>query len=176
MKLTNILKRTPYFLIGSQETKSKFFEVIYLLFRLHLGLSIAIQAGWPKLFSNIREKENENLELGIPEWFVEQVSELGFNFPSATFWAYAATYGEFVGGIMLAFGLLTRLNALQLTVQFFVIAFIWYEGAEPIVGMYFQQLFFFSYFLIFAYGSGKYSLDRLLLKRTKKDGRGRSSN
>ncbi|MEM8565981.1 MAG: DoxX family protein [Bacteroidota bacterium] len=173
MLRTDIFRKTILFFTGSLVSNSTFFDVIYLLFRLHLGLSISIQAGWPKLFSNIRDKDKEILELGVPEWFVSQVSELGFKFPSPTFWAYIATYGEFIGGLLLALGLFTRLNALQLTIQFFVIAFIWYEGVEPIVGMYFQQLFFFSYLLIFGHGSGRYSLDRLIFSKEQERATGK---
>ncbi len=150
---------------GSIQQESIAFNSIYLLFRLHVGLSIAIGAGLSKVFHKINEKGSEdwsNLAFGVPEWFVKQVGEIGFTFISPTFWAYLAVYGEFIGGLLIAFGLLTRLSALQLAFQFFVISYVWYDSPAPITGMYFQQLFFFAFLMVFAVGDGKYSLATLL--------------
>lgn len=127
------------------------FQVIWLLLRLHVGLSIAIGAGYSKL--------------SMPEWFTQQVGNIGFTFPSSFFWAWLAVWGEFMGGLLIAFGLLTRLAAFQLTFQFFVISFIWYEAPEPITGMYYQQLFFWVFVLITVVGGGKFSLDAFIVKR-----------
>jgi hypothetical protein len=78
-------------------------------------------------------------------------------------WAWLACWGEFVGGLLIAFGLLTRLGAFQLAFQFFVIAFLWYEKPEFIVGMNYQQLLFWCFVLVTAVGGGRYSLDYMLL-------------
>ncbi len=162
------MKRIIAFLTGSIQQESITFNSIYLLFRLHVGLSIAIGAGLSKVFHKINEKGPEdwsNLALGVPDWFVKQVGEIGFTFISPTFWAYLAVYGEFIGGLLIAFGLLTRLSALQLAFQFFVVSYIWYGDPAPIVGMYYQQLFFFAFLMVFAVGDGKYSLAGLWKSR-----------
>lgn len=125
-----------------------------LLFRLHLGLSIAIHAGWPKMYT-----------LSAPGWFADQVAGLGFNFPSPAFWAALASWGEFIGGICIALGLLTRFSALQLAFQFFVISFLWYNNPEPLTGMYFQNSLFMGFLLLVFTGAGKYSVDQLILNR-----------
>lgn len=108
--------------------------------------------------------EWSNLNFGTSSWFIEQVNGLGFSFPSPSFWAYIAIYGEFIGGICIAIGLLTRFSALQLAFQFFVISFLWYDKPEPIYGMYYQQLFFFCFLLIAGKGGGNYSLDSFIFQ------------
>jgi uncharacterized membrane protein YphA (DoxX/SURF4 family) len=142
------------FFFGTSLNDNKVVNTGWLLFRLHVGLSIAIHAGLPKMNT-----------LVAPGWFTEQVADLGFTFPSPAFWAGMAAWGEFVGGLLIAVGLFTRFAALQLAFQFFVIAFLWYEKPEPFTGMYFQHLFFWCYVLIVFAGGGRYSLDKLIMAR-----------
>jgi uncharacterized membrane protein YphA (DoxX/SURF4 family) len=142
------------FFFGSTFTGNKAFNIAWLLFRFYIGFTIAIGAGWPKMN-----------EIGAPGWFVKQVGELGFNFPSPEFWAAAAAWGEFVGGLCIAIGFFTRFSAIQLAIQFFVISFIWYKEPAPMVGMYYQQLLFWGFVLIAVSGSGKYAIDRLIINR-----------
>jgi uncharacterized membrane protein YphA (DoxX/SURF4 family) len=156
---------------SSLGTSDKLVQLIYLLFRLHVGLSIAIGAGLSKIFHKINEKGTDdwdNLAFGVPEWFTKQVADIGFTFISPSFWAHLAVYGEFIGGLLIALGLLTRLSALQLAFQFFVISFVWYDDPGFITGMYYQQLFFWAFMVIAALGSGKYSLDTLVQQRRAK--------
>jgi uncharacterized membrane protein YphA (DoxX/SURF4 family) len=144
------------FLFGTSIGDNTIMNIGWLLFRLHVGLSIAIHAGWPKMHT-----------IAAPGWFTDQVAGLGFTFPSPAFWAATASWGEFVGGLLIAIGLFTRFAALQLAFQFFVIAFLWYDNPEPFTGMYFQQLFFWCYVLVAFAGGGKYSLDKLIMNRRK---------
>lgn len=144
------------FMFGASIGDNKAMNIGWLLFRIHVGLSIAIHAGWPKL-----------VDLGAPGWFADQVAGLGFTFPSPAFWATISVWGEFAGGILVAVGLFTRFAALQLAFQFFVIAFLWYDNPEPLTGMYFQHLFFWVFVLICFGGGGRYSLDRFILNRQK---------
>lgn len=144
-------KNITQFLFGTSLTNQNFPNIIWLLFRLHVGLSIALGAGLPKMKDGL-----------APEWFVKQVSDIGFTFISPTFWATIASWGEFVGGICIAIGFLTRFNALQLAFQFFVISFIWYNHPMPFIGMYVQQLFFFCYLLVATFGGGTLSIDYLI--------------
>lgn len=140
----------PFF-FGTVLNNNKVLNTGWTLFRLHVGLSIAIHAGMPKL--------------PMSDWFVQQVSDLGFRFPSPQVWAYAATWGEIVGGFLIAVGLLTRFAAAQLVFQFFIVSFIWYDKPEPVTGMYFQQLLFWAFVLITVVGGGRYSVDYWLSKR-----------
>lgn len=151
--MKNILKQ---FLFGTSLSNNTILNIGWLLFRLHIGLSIAIGAGYPKM-----------KDLNAPGWFAEQVGKLGFTFPSPAFWATFASWGEFVGGLCIALGLLTRFNALQLAFQFFVISFLWYDNPEPLTGMYFQNTLFMCYVLAVFAGGGKYSIDYLIYNRKK---------
>lgn len=144
------------FFFGSSFTGNKAFNIGWLLFRFYIGITIAIGAGWPKMN-----------ELSAPGWFVKQVSELGFNFPSPAFWAAAAAWGEFVGGLCIAIGFFTRFSAIQLAFQFFVISFVWYDNPMPMFGMYYQQLLFWGFVLIAFAGSGTYAADRLIMNRKR---------
>ena len=144
------------FLFGTSINENKALNIGWLLFRFHIGLSIAIHAGWPKMNT-----------IAAPGWFADQVAVIGLTFPSPEFWAATASWGEFVGGLLIAVGLFTRFAAVQLAFQFFVIAFLWYDSPEPITGMYFQQLFFWCYVLVTFAGGGKYSLDKLIMNRHK---------
>ena len=145
-------------------------NLAWALFRLHIGLSIAIGAGWSKLINKLDADQAlpwswSNIRFGVGPWFVDQVAGLGFTYPSPRFWALAAAWGELVGGLGIAIGLLTRWNGIQLAVQFFVIAFLWYNAPTPVVGMYYQQLLFWGYLLVACMGGGRLSLDHLLTAR-----------
>ena len=166
------MKRLFKFIFGASNLNDLFFEISWLLFRLHVGLSIAIGAGLPKVFHKINESGDlswKNLGVGVPGWFIKQVGEIGFRIPNPSFWAYLAVYGEFIGGLLIAVGLLTRISAIQLAFQFFVVSFIWYKDPAPIVGMYFQQLIFWAFVIVAAKGGGKFSLDHLFWLRKKKE-------
>jgi uncharacterized membrane protein YphA (DoxX/SURF4 family) len=140
------------FFFGSTFTGNKAFNITWLLFRFYSGITIAIGAGWPKMN-----------QIMAPGWFVEQVSKLGFTFPSPHFWAGAAAWGEFVGGLCIAFGFFTRFSAIQLAFQFFIVSFIWYDDPFPMFGMYYQQLIFWGFVLIAVAGAGKYSVDHWIM-------------
>jgi len=152
-------------LFGSTPVNTLSFNLIYTLFRFYCGISLAIGAGWSKVFHKINEdggRDWDNLAFGVPDWFVKQVSEIGFTFISPSLWAYLAVYGEFIGGLLIAVGLLTRISAIQMAFQFFVVAFIWYEEPMPFA-MYYQQLIFWSFVLIAATGGGRFSIDHWLM-------------
>ncbi|MBY0476243.1 MAG: DUF2807 domain-containing protein [Chitinophagaceae bacterium] len=144
------------FFFGSTFTGNKAFNISWLLFRFYIGFSMALGAGWPKM-----------KDFAAPGWFADQVRDLGFTFPSPAFWAAAASWGEFVGGLFIAIGFLTRISAIQLAFQFFIVAFIWYGDAEPVTGMYYQQLLFWGFVLISFGGSGRFAVDEWIMKRKK---------
>lgn len=142
------------FFFGSTFTGNKAFNIAWLFFRFYIGFSIAAGAGWPKMH-----------DIGAPGWFIEQVGKIGFTFPSPAFWAVAAAWGEFIGGLCIALGFFTRFSAIQLAFQFFVVSFIWYNEPAPIIGMYYQQLLFWGFVLISVSGAGKYSIDHWIMNR-----------
>ena len=155
-------------LFSSAPADSTLVHIAYTLFRFYCGIGMAIGAGLFKVFHKIDEKggtEWSNLAFGIPDWFVKQVHDIGFTFISPDFWAALAVYGEFIGGLLVAIGLFTRISAIQMSFQFFVVAFIWYEHPMPFE-MYYQQWIFWSFVLISAIGGGRYSLDAWISSRT----------
>ncbi|UOG76674.1 DoxX family protein [Hymenobacter tibetensis] len=157
-------------LFNAHPFSSRFADITWLLFRLHLGLSIAVGAGWSKLVHLTTTHEAAKLAVGTaplapPDWFVQQVANLGFTYPSPYSWAWLAAWGECVGGLLVAVGLLTRWNGLQLAFQFLIIAFLWYKEPELLVGMYYQQLLFWAFALTAAVGGGRYSLDYWMLQK-----------
>jgi uncharacterized membrane protein YphA (DoxX/SURF4 family) len=155
---------------GSAPSGTRTYEITYAFFRFYCGFSIAIGAGLSKVFHKIDEAGGTdwgNLAFGVPDWFVKQVGEIGFTFISPSFWAYLAVYGEFIGGLLIAVGLFTRISALQLAFQFFVVSFLWYDAPMPF-DMYYQQLIFWSFVLISALGGGQFSVDNWLKKKALK--------
>lgn len=90
-------------LFGACPLPSRLADAAWLLFRVHLGLSIAIGAGWGKLGSLYTATEASRLTAATPappDWFVSQVAGLGFTFPSPYVWAWLACWGEFAGGLL----------------------------------------------------------------------------
>ncbi|SFP97144.1 DoxX family protein [Hymenobacter arizonensis] len=120
------------------------------IFRLHLGV-IMVLSGEPKLVPN--------------DWFINQVADLGFVWPTPVLWAWLAAWGEFIGGFLLLLGLATRWAAFQLAFQFFVIAFLWYDKPDFFTGVYVQQELFWGFVLLIATGAGRWSLDSWLQGR-----------
>jgi uncharacterized membrane protein YphA (DoxX/SURF4 family) len=160
------------YLFPSVQPQGFTFELAYALFRFYCGISIALGAGLAKVFHKIDEASPiswSNIAFGAPAWFIKQVGEIGFTVISPSFWAYLAIYGEFIGGLLIALGLFTRISALQMAFQFFVVSFIWYDSPVPFA-MYYQQLIFWSFVLIAAVGSGRFSIDHWIQNHSKQFG------
>lgn len=123
-----------------------------LIVRIHAGLSIAINAGLSKV-----------MEFPVAQWFIDDLAKAGFPFPELM--AALASWGEVIGGFMLAAGLLTRFSAALVGVIMFVAAYV-YQGITPVVSMHIAQSYFFLFLTFAAIGGGKFSLDYWF--RTKK--------
>lgn len=122
-----------------------------LALRLHLGLTMAINAGLGKV-----------AEFPAAPWFVEQVAGMGF--PAAAAFAFLAAWGEVLGGLLLAAGLFTRFAAGQLCIQMGVAAFI-YHGVFPVVDLHITHVLFWTFGCLTLLGGGRYSLDSILHRR-----------
>lgn len=114
------------------------------LLRLHAGASMA-SGGYDKV--------------PTPTWFVEQVADLGW--PAPEFFANCAGISEYVGGILLVLGLLTRPAAFFLTITMGVAAFQLQE-IRSIETINVAQLYFWVYLMFVFTGAGNWSLDRWL--------------
>ena len=81
-------------LFGGSETTVTV-DLSLAMLRIFSGLAMAFGHGIRKLPPS--------------EGFIERTAEMGFPFP--TFFAYTAAYSEFLGGIFLALGFMTRPSA-----------------------------------------------------------------
>lgn len=116
-----------------------------LLMRLALGLSMAVH-GYEKVINH-----------GATAHFAHYVVTLGL-----PYWlGYVSCYTEFVGGILLILGLLTRLAAAFIAVNMFAAFFL--VGIHQGFGIYnyILALAVLATMLVF-YGPGKLALDRKL--------------
>lgn len=88
----------------------------------------------------------------------------GWAFPLV--WAYAIGVLEFFGGIMLVFGLFTRVVALAFTIEMGVIVFavLWPHREWTNRGMEYPLLMGLIALGVFLNGGGRASLDRLMRK------------
>lgn len=119
-----------------------------LLFRLFIGLAMAFAHGLGKM--------------PPPDRLVEGVTAMGFPMPIV--FAWCAALSEFIGGILIATGLFTRLSALALGFTMAVAAFV-AHAADPFNNKEMALLYLFSCVLLIFTGAGKYSLDKIIRKK-----------
>ena len=135
------------FLFGTGDT-SRPVDVGLLLLRLGFGLALAFGHGLGKLPPS--------------QGFIDTTAGLGFPLP--TLFAWAAGLSEFVGGLLLALGLLTRPAGLFVAVTLGVAAFVQHAG-DPF-GDRELALAYFVVGLAFAVmGAGRYALDAAIRRR-----------
>lgn len=119
------------------------------LLRVFVGLSMALAHGLGKL--------------PPPQPVIDGVSALGFPMPH--FFAWCAALAEFVGGLLLAAGFLTRPAAAMMASTMLVAAF----GAHATDPYRIKELAFLflviSIFFVLR-GAGNWSLDRLFFKKS----------
>ena len=102
---------------------------------------------------------------GPQPWFVQDVAEMGF--PAPRFFAWCAALSEFVGGILLVLGLVTRPAAFFNAVTTFVAAFVFHQADVTGNGL-LATLFFALCTAICFTGPGSLSLDALLNRRVRR--------
>ena len=117
-------------------------DIGLLFLRIGMGLFIAFGHGLSKF--------------PISEGFIQGVGELGFPFPA--FFAWSAALSEFVGGIFIAIGLLTRPAAFFVTFTMLVAGFLRHADDPFSVK---EKTFLFAFIAIFLLlvGPGRYSVD-----------------
>lgn len=146
-------------LIGGLPSLGPLNDLALALLRIYVGLAIAIDWGW----LNVRA-------ISPPEVLVENVTALGLPAPGLV--AFIVAWVEFIGGLLLAVGVLTRLSAAALSAGLFVVAFF-YANSVPFVELdVSQSLFWVALFFAFA-GAGRLSVDAALRRRAT-PGNGRS--
>ncbi|MEO7400569.1 MAG: DoxX family protein [Polaromonas sp.] len=144
-------KQTPHaqlFIPALGKVYESLDDLAFTLLRVAAGAGLAFH-GFPKIMD--------------PMKLVGMVEMLGF--APGPFWAVLLAMAEFIGGILLVVGLLTRPAALATTIVLLVtVYFHWilkaqgYEGAEKSI------LWAAMTFLVLVRGAGAYSIDRLMKK------------
>jgi len=132
-------------LFGSAISGSLMSQLGLAVLRLATGLSIAFGHGLGKL--------------PPPSPFVKAVASLGFPRPEA--FAWAAGMAEFVGGLLLAVGLMTRPAAAAVAFTLGVAAF-GHHASDPFKARELALLYCAVAFLFACTGSGRFGLDRIV--------------
>jgi putative oxidoreductase len=121
-----------------------------LALRLFAGLAIAFGHGVGKLPPT--------------EGFVEATANVGFPLPVV--FAWAAGLSEFLGGLLVALGLMTRPASLFLLITMLVAAF-GAHGGEPFGDKEMALLYGAVFLCTLLAGSGRFGLDRFLAPRRR---------
>jgi putative oxidoreductase len=123
-------------------------ELGLALVRLGFGVSLALAHGLPKLTN--------------AGGFVGHLAQSGF--PAATFFGWAAILSELVGGLLLAFGLLTRPAAAFVLVTLAVAAFH-VHASDPFGKKELALAYVLVALAALVAGPGRFSLDAALASR-----------
>lgn len=140
-------------LFGGAGAATRFGDIGLLVLRAGTGLLMAYAHGFSKVYSNG--------SVGVPDQLVSGVKAMGFPAPTAFAWMAALT--EFIGGILLALGLMTRPVALALTFNMAVAAFV-AHGSDPLAKKEMALLYLMAFQLFVFTGAGRFSIDRFLRK------------
>ena len=116
-----------------------------LILRVGVGLAMAFAHGLGKI--------------PVSEGFVGATAALGFPFP--VLFAWAAALSEFLGGLLLAVGLVTRPAAFFLACTM-ATAFFVQHGADPFGDKELAFVYLVASLALLAAGPGRYSVDRSL--------------
>ncbi|MEZ4803556.1 MAG: DoxX family protein [Gelidibacter sp.] len=137
-------------------------DALFAFIRFTCGMLLSIDFGASK-FGVPWTDADRNLNLfEVSAWFPEDVASYGGIFAVApVFFAWMGAFSEAVGGVLLAFGLQTRISSFLIMCTMLVAIFCqhWGEGSWqllPAMGF----LWMASYNLYF--GSGRFGLDYLI--------------
>jgi len=114
--------------------------------RFVFGASLSFFHGFGKVFE------------GKIEGLTKTVETLGF--PAPTFFAWAASLTELVGGILIAVGLLTRPAAAL--AAFTMIVALYRHRVDEFARMEMALMYLSVFVLAVVFGGGRYSLDRVI--------------
>lgn len=134
-------------LFGGESGLSYFSNAGMSLLRIFAGISLAFAHGFGKV------PPGEGLITGV--------TNLGFPMPA--FFAWAAGLSEFLGGIFLALGFLTRLSSAFIAFVMLV-AIVGVHGADPYQKKELAFMYFFVAAAFMIKGSGDWSIDSFLRK------------
>ena len=145
-------------LFGGEGAATRFGDIGLTFARVCIGAFMAIGHGYGKIFNDAG--------IGPTDQFIKATEGMGF--PAPTVFAWMAALTEFVGGILIALGLLTRPTAFFLAGNMMVAAFVahakndWF-GAPP--NKEYALLFFVPALMFVFTGAGRFSIDALLRRK-----------
>jgi putative oxidoreductase len=140
--------RIARLMFGSVAFESWVTDALIAVPRIIAGLLLGLKFGWSKF--------------PTPQWFIDDISHLGF--PAPAFFAWAAVLTEVFGSLLLAAGCATRLNGVLLVITMSVAAFIQKANAplwERLPALFFLLNAYFAVVL----GSGRFGVDALIRRR-----------
>jgi len=139
------------FIFGSAFISSVSANIGLLLLRIIAGLSMAFAHGMGKIPPS--------------EGFIAGVAEMGF--PAAGFFSWMAGISEFIGGMFLVVGFLTRPSALLMGITMSVAVFV-RHASDPFATQEKAVLYLGICLLFVLVGSGKYGVDGFIGEREGK--------
>lgn len=134
-------------LFGGAGCVGKLGDFALLVLRVFTGISLAFAHGFGKVQN--------------PEQIISGAEGMGFPVPILFGWS--AILSEFLGGILLALGLLTRPAALFIGITMAVAAFV-HHSADPFAKKELALLYLGVMILFLCTGGGQFSIDRLVRK------------
>ncbi|WII73507.1 DoxX family protein [Bdellovibrio sp. 22V] len=135
-------------LLSAKNYNTKQDDLALAMLRVFIGATMAFSHGLGKI--------------PPPEMLVQGVSSLGFPMPEM--FAWSAGLAEFVGGLLLAIGFLTRPAAAFVVFTMGVAAFA-VHAADPFAKKEMALLYFFAALFFVLHGAGRWSVDHLLTKK-----------
>ena len=141
-----------------------FADLSFAIIRILCGLGLSIGFGADK-FGVPWTPDSQNLQLfEVSAWFPQDVAEFGGVFAIAPiFFAWIGAFSEAVGGVFLALGVATRVNAFLISCTMLVAIFCQHSDAQlwnllPAIS--FLWVGIYNLFL----GSGRFGIDYLLTR------------
>jgi len=131
------------------------YNVGFFLLRFFVGLALCT------IFEKLFPRDGI---WGPQAWFVQDVANMGFPLPVFVAWLVVLT--EFIGGILMMIGLLTRPAALMNVGVTAVAAFIYHRGDISSAGLT-SFIFMIMCISIVLFGAGKFSLDFFIYKKIR---------
>ncbi len=143
-KLTDLMKKLFFGSIENTNTT----DLALAIFRVFMGLSLMLTHGTGKI--------------PVSDGFIEHIGSLGFPLP--VFFAWAAALSEYVGALLLAFGLFTRPVSMLIAITMFAAAFI--NHADESFAVAEKAYLYLAISILFVVlGSGKYGVDSVIRRR-----------
>ncbi len=141
------MKSIAKFFFASNPLAPAWQDLGLLVFRVFLGLALALAHGWGKIPPS--------------EGFIGYVGSLGFPLPTLSAWL--AGLAEFVGGLLVAAGLATRFGATLIILVMAGAAFV-AHGGDSFRDTELAYFFLVGGIALFFTGPGRYSVDQIIRK------------